>query len=108
MSINNYRHIFFNHAEKFLCKRIRKINTSVRTIVLINLPSEGTSPGGIMEAYTTIKCGLVFGFYILFTIVLPLPPIFAYTIALLLTFLCNFPLAYFAWKIKNKNNYKKK
>ena len=62
----------------------------------------------IEGAYTTIKCGLVFGFYILFTIVLPLPPVFAYTIALLLTFLCNFPLAYFAWKIKNKNNYKKK
>ena len=62
----------------------------------------------IEGAYTTIKCGLVFGFYILFAIVLPLPPVFAYTIALLLTFLCNFPLAYFAWKIKNKNNYKKK
>ena len=62
----------------------------------------------IEGAYTTIKTGLVFGFYILFTIVLPLPPVFAYTIALLLTFLCNFPLAYFAWKIKNKNNYKKK
>ena len=62
----------------------------------------------IEGAYTTIKCVLVFGFYVLFAIVLPLPPVFAYTIALLLTFLCNFPLAYFAWKIKNKNNYKKK
>ena len=62
----------------------------------------------IEGAYTTIKCGLVFGFYALFTILLPLPPVFAYTIALLFTFLCNFPLAYFAWKIKNKNNHKKK
>ena len=61
----------------------------------------------IEGAYTTIKMGLVFGFYVLFAIVLPIPPVFAYTIALLLTFLCNFPLAYFAWKIKNKNNYKK-
>ena len=57
--------------------------------------------------YTTIKCGLVFGFYVLFAIVLPVPSVFAYTIALLLTFLCNFPLAYFAWSIKNKKNYKK-
>lgn len=62
----------------------------------------------IEGVYTTIKTGLVFGFYALFAIVLPVPPVFAYTIALLLTFLCNFPLAYFAWKIKNKNNYKKK
>ena len=58
--------------------------------------------------YTTIKTGLVFGFYTIFAIVLPIPPVFAYTIALLLTFLCNFPLAYLAWKINNKNNYKKK
>ena len=61
----------------------------------------------IEGVYTTIKCGLVFGFYALFSIVLPVPPVFGYTIALLLTFLCNFPLAYFAWKIKNRNNYKK-
>ena len=61
----------------------------------------------IEGAYTTIKTGLVFGFYVLFAIVLPVPPVFAYTIALLLTFLSNFPLAYFAWSIKNKKNYKK-
>ena len=61
----------------------------------------------IEGVYTTIKTGLVFGFYVLFAIVLPVPPVFAYTIALLLTFLCNFPLAYFAWSIKNKKNYKK-
>ena len=61
--------------------------------------------------YTTIKTGLVCGWFILFYKVCQFNGILivlAYTLALLLTFLCNFPLAYIAWKIKNKNNYKKK
>ena len=58
--------------------------------------------------YTTIKTGLVFGFFTLFFLVCHFYAVFAYTLALLLTFLSNFPLAYIAWKIKNKNNYKKK
>ena len=61
--------------------------------------------------YTTIKTVLVCGWFILFYKVCHFTGILivlAYTLALLLTFLCNFPLAYIAWKIKNKNNYKKK
>ena len=56
--------------------------------------------------YTTIKAALVCGWFILFYTVCHFFPVFAYTLALLLTFLCNFPLAYFAWKIKNRNNKK--
>ena len=58
--------------------------------------------------YTTIKTGLVFGFFTLFFLVCHFYAFLAYTLALLLTFLCNFPLAYIAWKIKNRNIYKKK
>ena len=58
--------------------------------------------------YTTIKAGLVFGIFSLFFIVCKFYPVFAYTLALLLTFLSNFPLAYIAWKIKNRNIHKKK
>jgi len=58
--------------------------------------------------YTTIKTGLVFGLFALFYYVCHIISVFSYTMALLLTFLSNFPLAYIAWKINNKNNYKKK
>ena len=57
--------------------------------------------------YTTIKTGIVFGFFLLFFLVCHLWAVLAYTLALLLTFLSNFPLAYIAWKIKNRNVYKK-
>ena len=53
--------------------------------------------------YATIKAILVCGWFILFYTVCHLFAAFAYTLALLLTFLCNFPLAYIAWKIKNRN-----
>ena len=64
--------------------------------------------------YVTIKSFLVCGLFIAFNFLFmafPSPEkaiagVFAYTLALLLTFLCNFPLAYFAWKIKNRNNKK--
>ena len=56
--------------------------------------------------YTTVKTGLVFGFFLLFFLVCHFYAVFAYTLALLLTFLCNFPLAYFVWKINNRNIYK--
>ena len=62
----------------------------------------------IEGVYTTIKAGLVFGIFTLFFIVCKFYPVFAYTLALLLTFLSNFPLAYIAWKIKNRNIHKKK
>ncbi len=52
--------------------------------------------------YTTIKTGLVFGFFLLFFLVCHFYAVFAYTLALLLAFLSNYPLAYIAWKIKNK------
>ena len=57
--------------------------------------------------YTTIKAALVCGWFVLFYTLCKFHPVFAYTLALLLTFLCNFPLAYFAWKIKNSRNNKK-
>lgn len=56
--------------------------------------------------YTTIKAGLVFGFFALFFYLCHFYAVFAYTLALLLAFLSNFPLAYFAWKIKNRNKHK--
>ena len=58
--------------------------------------------------YTTIKAGIVFGFFFLFFYVCHFYAVFAYTLALLLAFLCNYPLAYIAWKIKISNNRKKK
>ena len=66
--------------------------------------------------YITIKsilvCGLFIGFYFLFMLIpgaeKAIAGVFAYTLALLFTFLCNFPLAYLAWKIKNRNNKKSK
>ena len=58
--------------------------------------------------YSTIKAILVCGWFILFYKVCQFHPVFAYTFALLLTFLTNFPLAYCAWKIKNRNINKKK
>ena len=58
--------------------------------------------------FTTIKAILVCGLFILFYTLCHFLPVFAYTLALLLTFLCNFPLAYFAWKMKNRNNKKSK
>ena len=56
--------------------------------------------------YATIKAAIVFGFFTLFFLVCHFYAVFAYTLALLLAFLCNFPLAYFAWKIKNRNTRK--
>ena len=53
--------------------------------------------------YATIKLFLIFiVFTILYEVCHVLAPI-AYTIALLLSFLINFPLAYLAWKVKNRN-----
>ena len=54
--------------------------------------------------YATIKTVMVF---VIFTVLFELChmyAVFAYTIALLLTFMSNFPLAYLAWKIKSRRN----
>ena len=52
--------------------------------------------------YTTIKMALVAGLFALFYSVFHFHPVGAYTLALVLIFLCNFPLAFIAWKIKMK------
>lgn len=57
--------------------------------------------------YASIKIALIFGIVALFYEFTPVYAGIAYTIALLFTFLLNFPLAYLAWKIKNRNNLKK-
>lgn len=57
--------------------------------------------------YATIKLALVVGFFTLFFIVCRFYAVFAYTLALLLSFMCNYPLAYIAWKVKIKNNKNK-
>ena len=57
--------------------------------------------------YATIKLALVVGFFTLFFVVCHFYAVFAYTLALLLSFMCNYPLAYIAWKVKIKNNEKK-
>ena len=58
--------------------------------------------------YATIKLVLVVGFFALFFSLCRFYAVFAYTLALLITFLTNFPLAYIAWKIKNRNTRKTK
>lgn len=50
--------------------------------------------------YTSIKTVLVVGLFALFFSVCRFHPIAAYTLALTLIFLSNFPLAFIAWKIK--------
>lgn len=50
--------------------------------------------------YTSIKTVLVVGLFALFFSVCHFHPIAAYTLALTLIFLSNFPLAFIAWKIK--------
>ena len=50
--------------------------------------------------YFTIKALLVFGIVALFIEFTPVHAWIAYVIALLVTFLLNFPLAYLWWKIK--------
>ena len=50
--------------------------------------------------YTTIKMVIVAGLFALFHFVCRFHPVAAYTIGLVVIFLCNFPLAFIAWKIK--------
>ena len=54
--------------------------------------------------YSTIKTILVGALFALFYTVMGMWSVFAYTLSLLLIFLCNFPLAFFAWKIKGRKN----
>ncbi len=57
--------------------------------------------------YATVKTIIIFLIVTFFYEVLHIFPSVAYTIALLLTFLLNFPLAYLIWKLKNRYNNKK-
>ena len=52
--------------------------------------------------YATVKTLIIFCVFTLLYEVCHFYPVVAYTIALLLTFLLNFPLAYLVWKMKNK------
>ena len=54
----------------------------------------------IEGAYTSIKMVICGGLFVLFYTVWRMYPVLAYTLSLLLIFLCNFPLAFIAWKIK--------
>ena len=56
--------------------------------------------------YATIKTILIGGLFALFYNACHFYPLIAYTLALLLIFLCNFPLAFIAWKIKMKRTKK--
>ena len=56
--------------------------------------------------YATVKTIIIFLIVTFFHEVLHIFPSVAYTIALLLTFLLNFPLAYLIWKLKNRYNNK--
>ena len=60
----------------------------------------------IEGTYSTIKTILVGGIFALLYSVCHLYAVLAYTIALLLIFLFNFPLAFFAWKIKMRRKSK--
>ena len=61
----------------------------------------------IEGVYATIKTILVGGLFALFYSLCHFYPGFAYTLALLIVFLCNYPLAYIAWKIKMKKTHQK-
>ena len=52
--------------------------------------------------YATVKTLIIFCVFTLLYEVCHFYPVVAYTIALLLTFLLNFPLAYLVWKVKNR------
>ena len=52
--------------------------------------------------YATVKTLIIFCVFTLLYEVCHFYPVVAYTTALLLTFLLNFPLAYLVWKMKNK------
>ena len=56
----------------------------------------------IEGAYTSIKMALAAGLFALFFSVCRFYPVAAYALALTIIFLCNFPLAFIAWKIKIK------
>ena len=60
----------------------------------------------IEGTYSTIKTILVGGIFALLYSVCHLYAVLSYTIALLLIFLFNFPLAFFAWKIKMRRKSK--
>ena len=60
----------------------------------------------IEGVYATLKTLLIFVLFTVMYEVLHIFPSIAYTIALLLTFLLNFPLAYLVWKLKNRNDIK--
>ena len=60
----------------------------------------------IEGTYSTIKTILVGGCFALFYSICHFYPVFSYTLALLLVFLFNFPLAFIAWKIKMKKTRK--
>ena len=57
--------------------------------------------------YATSKIIIVFVIFTLLYELAHFHPGIAYTIGLLLSFLSNFPLAYIAWKVKNRNAYSK-
>ena len=57
--------------------------------------------------YASIKIALIYGIVALLCELTPIYSSIAYTIALLITFLLNFPLAYLAWKNKNRKVSKK-
>ena len=57
--------------------------------------------------YASIKIALIYGIVALLCELTPIYSSIAYTIALLITFLLNFPLAYLAWKTKNRKVSKK-
>ena len=57
--------------------------------------------------YATVKTLSIFCVFTLLYEVCHFFPVVAYTIALLLTFLLNFPLAYLVWKLKNRYDIKK-
>ena len=56
----------------------------------------------IEGAYTSIKMFICGSLFLLFYTVCRMYPVLAYALSLIIIFLCNFPLAFIAWKIKMK------
>ena len=97
---NNY---FWIHYFPFVVSYVFFFEVSTGITALV-WPTKKMARRILIEGiYASIKTIIVFGLFILLYTVCHLYPAFAYTIALLFAFLSNFPLAYIAWKVKNRN-----
>ena len=97
-----YKYMFFGLSYLFYFQVLMGITALV-------WPTKKMARRVLIEGlYATFKILFVF---LIFTVLYEICHLYApisYTIALLVSFLTNFPLAYLVWKLKNRNNKNKK